>query len=82
MNLFSVFILTVIVSSIFALLFYFINIPSLISYIFAGFFLSRLNLVATEFISILGELGIIFLLFLVGLRLDFNKFKEFSKICM
>lgn len=79
MNLFSVFVLTVIVSSIFALLFYFINIPSLISYIFAGFFLSRLNLLATEFISILGELGIIFLLFLVGLRLDFNKFKEFSK---
>ncbi len=78
MNLFSVFVLTIIISSLFAVVFYFINIPSLISYIFAGFLLSRLNLLATEFISILGELGIIFLLFLVGLRLDFTKFKEFS----
>ena len=79
MSLFSVFVLTVIFSSVFAVIFYFIKIPSLISYIFAGFLLSRLNLLASDLIQILGELGIIFLLFLVGLRLDFNKFREFSK---
>jgi len=86
MTLLTVFVFTVFISSIFALLFYFIQIPSLISYIFAGFTLSSvkfliptLHFFSTDYIRVLGELGIIFLLFLVGLRLDFNKFKEFSR---
>ena len=56
----------------------FLKQPSIIAYILAGIILGPLGfsiIKNTETISLFSELGIIFLLFIVGLQLDVNKIK-------
>ena len=78
LNLGLIFAILFLISSFF----YLINQPLLISYIISGTFVSNFfNLSESDisFLNSFADLGIIFLLFVVGLQLDFNLLKEISK---
>jgi len=66
-------------SSLIAIIFYFIKLPVILSYIGSGFILSHFFSIDKEFLENLGKVGVILLLFLVGIRLDWYKLKTFSK---
>ena len=56
--------------------------PILVAYILAGAILSALNIVKPEqldFLAILPEVGLAFLLFLVGMELDLREFRKLGK---
>lgn len=58
------------------------KLPLLVSYIAAGAFLSATHIVKPEqlkFLAILPEIGLAFLLFLVGMELDLREFKSLGK---
>jgi monovalent cation:H+ antiporter-2, CPA2 family len=67
------------ISSLIAVIFYFLKLPIVLSYIGSGFILSYFFILDKIFLENLGKLGVILLLFLVGLRLDWSKLKTFSK---
>jgi Kef-type K+ transport system membrane component KefB/voltage-gated potassium channel Kch len=67
------------ISSLIAIIFYFLKLPIVLSYIGSGFILSYFFILDKNFLENLGKLGVILLLFLVGLRLDWSKLKTFSK---
>ncbi len=67
------------ISSLIAAIFYFLKLPTVLSYIGSGFILSYFFILDKIFLENLGKLGVILLLFLVGLRLDWSKLKTFSK---
>jgi predicted Kef-type K+ transport protein len=45
-----------------------INLPPLVGYLFAGFFLRQIGAESGEFIDIISELGVLLLLFTIGLK--------------
>lgn len=67
------------ISSLIAVIFYFLKLPIVLSYIGSGFILSYFFILDKIFLENLGKLGVILLLFLVGLRLDWSKLKTSSK---
>ena len=72
----------IVASTVLALLGRFFKQPSIVAYIFAGIAIGPigLNLIHnSEIISLFSELGIVFLLFIVGMQLDLRKLKEVGK---
>src|SRR3989338_1954568 len=74
--------LITIVATLFAFLARYTKQPLIPAYILTGFLLGpAFNLISnTSFIEALSELGIIFLLFLVGLELDLSKLKPIANV--
>src|SRR3989344_877751 len=74
--------LIVLVATFFGLIFRYLKQPTILAYIFTGIVLggSVLNVIHfNEFITVFSELGIAFLLFLVGLNLDLRVLREIGK---
>jgi len=70
---------------LFSLLFFLAKQPILISYILTGFFSTKIFSLDKEtlnLLSLFSEIGIIFLLFLVGLNLKIDSFKDFFRISL
>ncbi len=73
--------LIIIISSIFVYLAKLLKQPVIPAYILAGFLISKFNWISDKSsITILSQLGIAFMLFTVGLELDFKKIKNFLRI--
>jgi CPA2 family monovalent cation:H+ antiporter-2 len=69
--------LVVLASLGFGLLFERFRQPAVLGYIIAGVLLSAMNLIADrEMVAALAELGVIMLLYLIGLELSLNSFKK------
>ena len=74
--------LIVLVATFFGLIFRHLKQPTILAYIFTGIVLGGafLNVIHfNEFIAVFSELGIAFLLFLVGLNLDLRVLREIGK---
>ena len=74
--------LIVLVATLFGIVFRYLKQPTILAYIFTGIVLGNafLNVIQfKDFISIFSELGIAFLLFLVGLNLDLRVLREIGK---
>jgi len=72
----------IIASTLLALLGRFFKQPSIIAYIFAGIVIGPIGLKLihnSEIIGLFSELGIVFLLFIVGMELDLRKLKGVGK---
>lgn len=70
---------------LFSSIFYFLNQPLLISYLLSGALISHLlplNSLEINFLESFSDLGLIFLLFLVGLQLNWNLLKEISHLAI
>ncbi len=79
--------LTIIISSaaLLSILFRFIKQPPILAYILAGILLGpfgNLQLQSKDFLQTLGELGIAFLLFMIGLELRFSDLKTVGKVSL
>src|SRR3989344_8720146 len=74
--------LIVLIATFFGIIFRHLKQPTILAYIFTGIVLgsSVLNVLQfNEFITVFSELGIAFLLFLVGLNLDLRVMREIGK---
>ena len=74
--------LIVLVARVIGIVFRYLKQPTILAYIFTGIVLGNafLNVIQfNDFITIFSELGIAFLLFLVGLNLDLRVLKEIGK---
>ncbi len=72
----------IIAATLLAYLGRFLRQPSIIAYILAGIIIGPIGLQlisSRELINVFSELGIVFLLFIVGLQLDFTKLKDVGK---
>ncbi|MDA7510830.1 cation:proton antiporter, partial [Verrucomicrobia bacterium] len=74
----------IIAAAVFALIARRLRVPTIVGYLLAGVFLGPLtNLVGNaEAVSLISEAGIVLLLFLVGLELDFAKIRDLGKIAL
>ncbi len=73
----------IIISSLFIYLARLLKQPVIPAYILAGFVLLKLNILTDKSIILpLSQLGIAFMLFTVGLELDFKKIKNFIKVSL
>ena len=61
-----------------------LRVPTIVGYLLAGVFLGPItHLVANaEAVSLISEVGIVLLLFLVGLELDFAKIRDLGKVAL
>lgn len=77
--------LIIILASFFSILFKFLKQPAILAYILTGIIIGpfgNLQLQGQDFLKTLGELGITFLLFMVGLELRFSDLKSVGKISL
>lgn len=77
--------LIIILASFFSILFKFLKQPAILAYILTGIIIGpfgNLQLQSQDFLKTLGELGITFLLFMVGLELRFSDLKSVGKISL
>lgn len=75
----------IILASFFSILFKFLKQPAILAYILTGIIIGpfgNLQLQSQDFLKTLGELGITFLLFMVGLELRFSDLKSVGKISL
>ncbi|MEK7450711.1 MAG: cation:proton antiporter family protein [Patescibacteria group bacterium] len=84
-NIFFEITLIIILASFFSILFKFLKQPAILAYILTGIIIGpfgNLQLQSQDFLKTLGELGITFLLFMVGLELRFSDLKSVGKISL
>lgn len=77
--------LIIILASFFSIIFNFLKQPAILAYILTGIIIGpfgNLQLQSQDFLKTLGELGITFLLFMVGLELRFSDLKSVGKISL
>lgn len=75
----------IIVSTALALIAKLLKQPVILAYIIAGIILGPLGLDiihSTELIDAVGTFGVAFLLFLIGIELDLNRFKELNRVAL
>jgi Kef-type K+ transport system membrane component KefB len=77
--------IVVVVATVFSFLAYLLRQPLIIAHILTGIVLGPLFLelkISTEFFQTFAQIGIAFLLFLVGLRLDWQKIREVGWVAL
>lgn len=84
-NIFFEVTLVLIIASIFSIFFKFLRQPAILAYILTGIVIgpfAGLQLEGKEFLQTMGELGITFLLFMIGLELRFSDLKSVGKVSL
>ena len=74
----------IIAAAVFALIARRLRVPTIVGYLLAGVFLGPLTQLVgnAEAVSLISEVGIVLLLFLVGLELDFAKIRDLGKVAL
>lgn len=75
----------IILASVFSIIFKFLKQPAILAYILTGIVIgpfANLQLQSQEFLQTLGEIGIAFLLFMIGLELKFSDLRSVGKISL
>lgn len=84
-NIFFEITLVLIIASFFSIVFKFLRQPPILAYILTGIAIGPfggLQLEGKEFLQLMGELGITFLLFMIGLELRFSDLKSVGKAAL
>lgn len=77
--------IVVIFSAVFSVLSYFLRQPLILAYILAGVLIGPLGfgfVTDPEFIHVMAEIGVILMLFLIGLEMDVSRLKNLRKIAL